>query len=373
MSSKYVSNERTRNARLSLVSNMGSSIMALTLILIGSTLMNQACIFSVEHASSLSAQVGGEVSTHNMEFFFCGSSVLGYKWSESRVNVELTANPRCSRKSSQMLEWKSDKTFTFLIIYYNHLGLLALQIDSWLKYSSEVRGQVHFLIVDDCSRPGFRAADLMELHRDKISSSISLEIYEIEQDLVWNIGGARNLGFHASPTEWVFLNDVDILVPQNTMEYLLYLTKASSPEERGRVIYTSFDRLRADGITRKTHPALIMTTKSVYWQVGGCDEDFVGHYGFTDGHFFWRAARTKDVVMKQQVTKMGNSSVDPVRELSPNDAFCPWETCPTPLTPGLNVSRDSSFNAAVFNSKINGSMAWAIDYLRYTWHKVVTN
>ena len=40
---------------------------------------------------------------------------------------------------------------------------------------------------------------------------IDLVVYRIEDELEWNIGGARNLAMFVSQTEAVFLTDVDLI------------------------------------------------------------------------------------------------------------------------------------------------------------------
>ena len=48
-----------------------------------------------------------------------------------------------------------------------------------------------------------------------------------------------------------------------------------------------FNRRNPDG-TFKVHWGVMFLSSDAYWAVGGCDEDFVGHYGGTDVHFFHR-------------------------------------------------------------------------------------
>ena len=34
----------------------------------------------------------------------------------------------------------------------------------------------------------------------------------------------------------------------------------------------------------------MLTSPATYWSIGGADEDFVGHYGYTDVHLVHRAS-----------------------------------------------------------------------------------
>ena len=111
---------------------------------------------------------------------------------------------------------KRKKLSTFFIIYYNNVDYLAQQLDSWMQLAE--RDKIQFLIVDDGSANGNRAVDFL---KNQSSLQLDIQVYEIDQDLVWNIGGApKNLGFWVAPTKWVFLSDSDILVQPNTMAYM---------------------------------------------------------------------------------------------------------------------------------------------------------
>ena len=39
----------------------------------------------------------------------------------------------------------------------------------------------------------------------------------------------------------------------------------------------------------KPHPAICLLRLEDYWNIGGCEEDLVGHYGHTDPSFWYRA------------------------------------------------------------------------------------
>ena len=39
----------------------------------------------------------------------------------------------------------------------------------------------------------------------------------------------------------------------------------------------------------KMHPAICLIKKEDYWNIGGCEEDLIGHYGSTDPCFWHRA------------------------------------------------------------------------------------
>ena len=73
------------------------------------------------------------------------------------------------------------------------------------------RKRLFFLIVDDGSPPGNEAASAVSAD---MRTWLQFAIVRIEQDLAWNIGGARNLLVAMAPTEHVLLMDMDTGVPE---------------------------------------------------------------------------------------------------------------------------------------------------------------
>ncbi|KAL3927257.1 MAG: hypothetical protein SGBAC_013156, partial [Bacillariaceae sp.] len=132
-------------------------------------------------------------------------------WNEQTHQLE--ANPNCTA-SSELLHMErpeTNKKLTYMLLYYNKHVHLAHQIKSWKNFSQAALDQTQFVIVDDGSTLGHTAADLLAANRDFVKG-LDILVYKIDQDLDWNIGGARNLGFYMSNTPWIFMNDADIEV-----------------------------------------------------------------------------------------------------------------------------------------------------------------
>jgi hypothetical protein len=299
----------------------------------------------------------------------CGAAVLEQVWTKDTTIDVPVLNPTCPQPQMMMepVPVKPEKVVTFFIIYYNNVDYLAQQIDSWLHFSEISKKRTQFLIIDDGSAVSYRAIDYLNANKAVvIGGSIDLQIYEVDQDLVWNIGGARNLGFWVTPTEWVFLSDSDIVVRASTMEYVLELYDRSTPQ----TIFKNFHRLRADKITTKPHPAVMLITKKSYWKAGGCDEDFIGNYGYTDVHFFHRAEAMKSAITIEYIEKeMKARPVAPIEEL-PDEVVCPAELKCLATYKGVKPVKDASINAKLMKQKIKGRMAWSKEYMRFTWRRV---
>ena len=86
----------------------------------------------------------------------------------------------------------------------------------------------------------------------------------------------------------------------------------------------------------------LFNPKDDYWYIGGCEEDFVGHYGQTDPSFWYKA---KNKVMK----------------FICRDIFIDYY-----LDGAADIIRDASYNGRLFEyKKITNS--WSKDYIRFKW------
>ncbi len=167
---------------------------------------------------------------------------------------------------------------TLAMPYYENPNMLREHIKYWQQYPKEIAKQLWVIVVDDGS-PRNPAKDVLE----GVDLSVSVRLYRIEENIPWNHGGARNLGFtKASDDGWVFSTDLDHVVPAESMQHLMSLKL--SPE----CYYTPVRRRMVDLKTSKEYTGHIGTfimTKRMFWKVGGFDEDFSGHYGGTSSCF----------------------------------------------------------------------------------------
>lgn len=147
---------------------------------------------------------------------------------------------------------------TVALLYYEQPALLKKQLSVIKTYP-----RVSVVVIDDASsEPAVADEPVM--------------VYRILDDKKWNIGGARNLAFHVAPTRRVLLLDIDTIAPRSVIVQLLSMTGTHR-----------LNRRRPNG-TMKISPAAALIDRDEYWRAGGCDEDFVGHYGYTDVHFWYR-------------------------------------------------------------------------------------
>lgn len=175
------------------------------------------------------------------------------------------------------------RKFTLIMPYYENPNFLAAQIMHWQgRLPDDLTRYMSIMIVDDGS-PNRKAQDVFKTYWP-IDSSISLSQFRIEVDVRWNWLAARNIGVHNSKTDWIMLTDMDHVLPENTLNTLVY-----GQHSRG-VIY----RFSRTGAKTHPHPNSWFMTKNMYWQVGGYDETFSGYYG-TDGEYRRRCAATAPI------------------------------------------------------------------------------
>jgi len=295
----------------------------------------------------------------------CAAGLLSHEWHEDTgASLTLQPNPRCA--NSRLLDEdhslrRSSKAGKGLVltlgyIYYCSGADLARHTSAWSAWPMRERKRLFFLIVDDGSPPGNEAASAVSAD---MRTWLQFAIVRIEQDLAWNIGGARNLLVAMAPTEHVLLMDMDTGVPEALAAQLHTLvpkmTVLEHASEKGHV-FLHFPRIvhsKHDSTpnSRSAHPAVMMLRKASYWLAGGCDEDFVGEYGVTDPHFRYRAKRTKGL----RVYSMFNLTV-PMEQAHRGSYSC--------KKPHKNGTR----NKLLFEAKKAKRVRWTTELLRFRWH-----
>ena len=155
--------------------------------------------------------------------------------------------------------------------------------------------------------------------------------------------------------------DADILIPPDQIGKILALPrnsrdvayKVSNPNVHPALIYfcSKFNRIKITG-KLKVHPKITLVNRRKYWEIGGCDEDFVRVYGFGDAHFWHRAAKV-------------NTIVDVRKEIFLKAAP---EASSKSGTKGLN--RDMKINSKKYWRKKQGIMPWSTSFLRFNWTAV---
>jgi hypothetical protein len=190
------------------------------------------------------------------------------------------------------------KGMTIALLYYARPSMLLHHLESLASYPLEIQQQLTLLIIDDGSPIGLRATEFLDRSNYRTTLPVRIRIARVTQDMAWNIGGARNLAFYLVDTSKVLLLDLDMIVPVETMTEVLTSQSWSTNLNGTYELAHRFNRKRLNNGKANKHPAVSVLDVASYWKSGGCDEDFVGNYGYTDVHFWhrWRLDPNRRVV-----------------------------------------------------------------------------
>ena len=231
------------------------------------------------------------------------------------------------------------KKITVNLSYYNQKDVLIKHIELWKNYVIQNRLDFTFCIIDDCSKiPAY------EILKDLDLSNLDIRLYRVKEDLYCNIAGVRNLAATVCETDWMVILDMDTMISNELALEMINLTDTESGNcfKFNRRVLASADKEKHGQI----HPAICLLRKDDYWNVGGCDEDLVGHYGQTDPMFWYRSSG------KLNVHIMNNFYVDFIPE------------------GGADINRNTLHNQLLFEEK-KRSNSWSQDFVRFKWEKLI--
>ncbi len=175
------------------------------------------------------------------------------------------------------------RKFTFVYPYYENPEMFKIQQRTWASYPEEIRKNLQVIVTDDCS-PNNHI-----IHHILTGLGFEMEVYRLMRKIRWNWLACKNLGALKARNPWLLVTDMDHLV---SPEMAVNLFERIKVNERtiyvpSRVNYPHFEPY-------KPHPNSYVMTKKIFWQVGGYDEDFSGHYG-TDGLYRGRCKQNAPV------------------------------------------------------------------------------
>lgn len=232
------------------------------------------------------------------------------------------------------------KEITFILSYYNQpRETLIRHLDNWKQFKNKDR--FSFIIVDDCSK-----ISASELLKDYNSENLDISLYRVEEDLYCNIAGVRNLGAKECKTPYMVILDMDTIVNDVMSDELLNLVKLNKNTNN---VFKFIRKVPSDRFHIKNnqpHPAVCLIRKEDYWNIGGCEEDLVGHYGQTDP-CFWHRAKNKvrvNVCRHIQLLYYPDAEAD--------------------------INRDTTHNTHLFEVK-KRTDEWSTDFIRFKWNKSI--
>jgi hypothetical protein len=182
--------------------------------------------------------------------------------------------------------------------FFRNSGMLAHQYTAWSAYPEDLKAQIEIVVVED-------VADLSAEHAEDVPRPDGLPPLRIFRilptkkmtDPPWRQHACRNRGVKEAVGPWLFLTDMDHVMPAESLRALLGRLDMAQPHQ----VFTFFRR-DAPHLTPtlndygglKPHVNTFALTQDYFWQVGGYDEDCVG-YG-TDNYFRRRLFETHEAI-----------------------------------------------------------------------------
>lgn len=177
-------------------------------------------------------------------------------------------------------------SLTLVTTYYCQPLMLERQVEVWHAWPPEILERIRIVLVDDGSPPPLEAETVLERLALLPRLRQRLSLYRIDEDIPWNHPGARNLGCHVAPHGWLLRVDLDHALRHEAAARLLDIAP-----RKARFYRFEREQLHAgeSGIEvrpRKPHVDSYLMHRTLYWKVGGYDEDYSGCYYCVDTEFF---------------------------------------------------------------------------------------
>lgn len=229
---------------------------------------------------------------------------------------------------------------TVNISYYNQSKEVLLKhINAWNNIPNSIKGYFIFNIIDDCSN-----VPINNLLKDVNFNNIKINFYRVLEDLYCNISGVRNLGYHITKTPYMLILDMDTLMDSVMAVQLFKLVNVNIHN----MYVFRFGRTTEDPKHKKNntiHPAVCLIRTNDYKRIGGCEEDLVGHYGYTDPCFWQRSSGKVRIINLRDIK---------LRYLVEGEA---------------DIDRDSSHNLKIYQERVL-KQNWSKKKIRFKWVKL---
>ena len=139
--------------------------------------------------------------------------------------------------------------------------------------------------------------------------------------------------------------DMDTFISNKTAQQMIGIAEKHSENKNAFIFNRRVESNPKHKKNNQLHPAVCLIRVKDYWEVGGCDEDYVGNYGYTDPTFWWRA---KDVIKKHECKNIYLDYKD--------EGEC-------------EMIRDTRKNMRLFEKKKKSGL-WSTDFIRFSYSKI---
>ncbi len=235
-------------------------------------------------------------------------------------------------KISEQGESFPQKCLTIITHHYNNDAAVRLQLQAWRSYPPEILARINIIMVDDCS----------DQSTDLDFDGLPVRLFRVETDIDWNMGGCRNLAAREAETDWLLFHDVDHVLEKESAARLV----AGIDSLDAKMLY-KFVRIE-NGVMINSHVNSFLLQRAEFWQLGGYDEDFSGHYGYEDIYLLESWKRKG----------LGMAMLTNVELHHVVGAFTP------------NLDRDLSRNHSLMEEKLRNVSTVASRPIRFEWREI---
>ena len=161
---------------------------------------------------------------------------------------------------------------SIVVNYYNNQRCLGPLLANFKKLSAIAGDFFELVLVDDHSHD---APDL------RIFEDVPrLRVFRVDEDVAWNMPGARNIGALEARHKLIFFTDVDHILEVDQLN--AFLEDAKRIQIGTRLVSS---RKPLSGRSLHPHVNCFLMYKQDFFKVGGYEELFSGHYGQEDKFF----------------------------------------------------------------------------------------
>lgn len=150
---------------------------------------------------------------------------------------------------------------------YGQPKMLDFWFERFLAQPQEWRELVEVIVVDDAGKP-----------KAEVPVQEGIRLARVTKDIPWNQGGARNLVAHLATTKRLMLIDPDMTLGDGMLQKLVEESRYLQPG----LMFRPALRHVGNGELDHTSPNVHLILKQDFEKLGGYDEDYCGHKGWSD-------------------------------------------------------------------------------------------
>ena len=145
--------------------------------------------------------------------------------------------------------------------------MLAFWFEQFMAEPQEWRDRVEVIVVDDCGKPPA-----------VVPKDDGIVLFRVTTPIDWNQGGARNLIAQQATTERLMLIDPDMTLEPGMLQKLVEESRHLAP---GLMFRPALRHIATKDFDH-TSPNVHLILKKDFAKLGGYDEDYCGHKGWSD-------------------------------------------------------------------------------------------